>query len=96
MIGKKSTPAQLKVRTESGQDHPVPIPAETLAPMQARELAAALLRAADEAEGVHPSQAVFSARQHVRDTWIAGNGPEAFSAALNVLEHAVREDERSK
>ncbi|MEU1074355.1 MULTISPECIES: hypothetical protein [unclassified Streptomyces] len=63
-----------------------------LTPAQAREAASALLRAANEAEGVHPSQAVHSARQHVRDTWVADAGREAFSAALDVLEQAVRDD----
>lgn len=93
-MSDESDSRQITVRA-SGTAVRVDVPAQERTPLEARELAAELLRAANEAEGVQPSQAVFSARQHVRDTWVAGNGPEAFSAALDVLELAVREDTRT-
>lgn len=45
----------------------------------------------------HPGEdAIYAARQGVRDAWVAGNRPEEFSAALDRLVAAVREDERHR
>lgn len=96
MTNNEPPAAQITVADGAGPGVRVSIPAEPLSPAQAREAAAALLRAANEAEGAQPSEGVFNARQHVRDTWIAGNGREAFGGALDVLELAVREDERRR